>query len=204
MRPSASKHEGGSTSTSRSLLRHLHDRDPDAWERLVTLYAPLVWHWCRKSGLPTQDATDLLQDVFQAVAAHFDHFRRDRPGDTFRGWLRTITRNKLRDHFRKRQNQPDALGGTAARAWWSGLPDAEDLDDADASPENHLLYRRALSLIQDGFEEKTWKAFCLVVIDGKSAQEAAAELGMTPAAVRVAKCRVLQRLRQELGDLGEP
>ncbi len=31
--------------------------------------------------------------------------------------------------------------------------------------------------------------------------KAANELGMTPGAVRVAKCRVLQRLREELADL---
>lgn len=200
----AGQHEGeDSTSTSRSLLQRMHDRDPAAWDRLVTLYAPLVWHWCRKTGLPVQDASDLLQDVFQAVAARFEHFHHDKPGDTFRGWLRTITRNKVRDHFRKRRHEPDAAGGTQANAWWADFPDGPELldSDPDEQSENVLLYHRAMELIQDSFEEKTWRAFWLVVVDGKTPQDAAAELGTTPAAVRVAKCRVLQRLRKELGDV---
>src|SRR4051794_36638433 len=103
MRQRAGMSDGrDSTSTSRSLLRRMRADDPAAWERLVTLYAPLVWYWCQRAGLPLQDAADVAQEVFQAVATHVDHFHGDRPGDTFRGWLRRITANKVRDHFRKR------------------------------------------------------------------------------------------------------
>src|SRR5438105_1424461 len=113
MEPSGNVPQGHeSTSTSRSLLGQLHANDPGAWDRLVRLYAPLVWHWCRKMDLPAQETADVLQDVFQAVAVHFHQFHRDRPGDTFRGWLRTITRNKVRDHFRAKQREPQAAGGT--------------------------------------------------------------------------------------------
>src|SRR5947209_2404996 len=114
------------TSTSRSLLKQLHANDPDAWERLILLYAPLVWHWCRKMNLPLQETADVFQEVFQAVALHFPTFHRDRPGDTFRGWLRSITKNKVHDHFRKRQHEPQAAGGTEARMWWSEVPDANN------------------------------------------------------------------------------
>ena len=43
----------------------------------------------------------------------------------------------------------------------------------------------------------------LGAVEGQVAKDVAADLGMTPGAVRVAKCRVLQRLREELGDLIE-
>src|SRR5688500_5480779 len=85
------------TSTSRSLLARLHTNDPLAWDRLIALYAPLVWSWCGKMGLARQDMADVFQEVFKAVAAHIESFHKDRPGDTFRGWLRTITRNKVHD-----------------------------------------------------------------------------------------------------------
>jgi RNA polymerase sigma-70 factor (ECF subfamily) len=201
MAPSADVPEGHeSTSTSRSLLNRLHTNDPAAWERLVALYAPLVWHWCRKMGLPDQEIADVFQDVFQAVAAHFHHFHRDRPGDTFRGWLRTITKNKAHDHFRQRRREPQAAGGKDAGSWWLQVPDMSVDDESDDRETVRLLFRQALELIQDSFEETTWQAFWRVVVDGRSPQEAADELGMTPGAVRVAKCRVLHRLRQELGD----
>jgi RNA polymerase sigma-70 factor, ECF subfamily len=193
----------GTTSTSRSLIAGAHANDPAAWDRLVLLYAPLVWHWCRKLQLPAQETADVIQEVFHAVAVHMPDFHRDQPGDTFRGWLRTITTNKVHDHFRRHQREPQGVGGTEAKAWWSQLPDAAGaLEVNDRGEEHPGLFRRALDLIQADFEERTWRAFWLVVIDGRSPQEVAAELAMSPGAVRVAKCRVLQRLRQELGDFG--
>jgi RNA polymerase sigma-70 factor (ECF subfamily) len=194
--------ENGSTSTSRSLLARLWANDSDAWERVVALYAPLVWHWCRRLNLPEQDMADIFQEVFQSVAVHIHTFRKDRPGDTFRGWLRAITRNKVYDYFRLRRQEPQAVGGTA-QYWLGQLPEAIMGDDEPATnPEYQLLFRRALDLIQSQFEERTWQAFWRVVVDGRTSREVAEELKMTQGAVRVAKCRVLHRLRQELGDLG--
>ena len=44
-------------------------------------------------------------------------------------------------------------------------------------------------------------AFWRVTVDGLSATEAANELSMKSGTVRVAKSRVLQRLRRQLGDV---
>ena len=90
-----------SQATSLTLLQRVQARQPAAWERFVDLYAPLVLHWCRRGGLSTEDAADVFQEVFRSVAEHIADFRRDRASDTFRGWLRTITRNKMLDHFRR-------------------------------------------------------------------------------------------------------
>jgi RNA polymerase sigma-70 factor (ECF subfamily) len=154
-------------------------------------------------NLPPQEIADVLQEVFHAVSANVHRFRRDRPGDTFRGWLRTITRNKVHDYFRIKQREPQAAGGTEANAWWSRVPDLSDgSEEADVDGEgDRLLFHKALEMIQGSFEKKTWQAFWRVVVDGCTPQEVADELAMTPGAVRVAKFRVLHRLRQELGDL---
>ena len=56
-----------------------------------------MYHWCRRCALTPEDTADVFQEVFRAVALHIADFRRDREGDTFRGWLRTITRNKVAD-----------------------------------------------------------------------------------------------------------
>src|SRR5437016_7019951 len=135
MRPAeGAPEERASTSTSRSLLARVNTNDAAAWERLVTLYTPLVWHWCRKMDLPRQEIADVFQEVFQSVAAHLHDFHRDRPGDTFRGWLRTITRNKVHDYFRRQNREPHAVGGSAANAWFSRLPEG-DIDRPATSEE---------------------------------------------------------------------
>jgi RNA polymerase sigma-70 factor (ECF subfamily) len=194
-----------SSATSRSLLARVQADEPRAWERLVSLYAPLVLHWCRREGLQDQDAADVFQEVFQAVVSHVAAFRRDRPGDTFRGWLRTITRNKLRDHFRRRGAEAQGAGGSSAHDRLAQLPGPEPAEEGqagDAAAEG-ALFARALELIRGEFEERTWAAFWGTTVEGRATKDVAADLAMTPGAVRVAKSRVLQRLRAELGDVRE-
>jgi RNA polymerase sigma-70 factor (ECF subfamily) len=190
------------TATSPSLLERLKADDPAAWDRLVALYAPLVYRWCRRAGLPEQEIADVFQDVFHAVATHIVAFRREAKGDTFRGWLRTITRNKVHDHFRRLGREPCGAGGTEAQLRFSRLPDAQaEGDDSDQGPADNGLFRRALEMLRGEFEERTWRAFLLTAVDDRAAPEVAQELGMSPGAVRVAKSRVLRRLREELGEI---
>src|SRR5262249_9818827 len=159
---------------------------------------PLVYRWCRRWDLPEQDIADIFQEVFQAVATHVATFHRERPGDTFRGWLRTITQNKVHDHFRKRGREPGGAGGTEAQIQLAQLPAAEsrssddDSRNADRTAERQL-FARALELIRNEFEDRTWRAFWQTTVDGRAAPEVALDLGMSPGAVRVAKSRVLRR-----------
>ena len=102
------------SSISSTLLERLRARQGEAWQRLVDLYGPVVYRWCRQLGVGQTDAGDVVQDVFAAVAIDVGRFRRDRPGDSFGGWLRAITRHRVYDHFRRRQGQPAADGGTSA------------------------------------------------------------------------------------------
>lgn len=188
--------------TSLSLLFKLRANDAAAWDRLVILYAPLVYYWCRKLGLPDQDAADVFQDVFQSVAAKIASFHKDQPGDTFRGWLRMITHNKVQDHFRRQGRQPQAAGGSEANLQLSQLPFLEDVEESgDDHQAYQQLVQRALELIRLEFTPRTWQAFWRVTVDGQRPVDVAEELQMRPGTVRVAKSRVLQRLRQELGEL---
>lgn len=190
--------------TSMSLLVRLRAKDAAAWDRLVSIYAPLVYYWCRRMDLPEHDAADVFQDVFQSVAAKIDSFQKQRPGDTFRGWLRTITCNKIYDHFRRLGRQPQATGGTEANLRLARLAAAQEMESDEGETQAYQqTVHRALELIRCEFAPRTWQAFWRVTVDGQRPVDVADELNMQPGAIRVAKSRVLQRLRQELGDLLE-
>ncbi len=60
---------------------------------------PLDLRWCRQQGVQAANAPDVMQGVFREVFRDIGRFRRKRPGDSFRGWLWTVTRNRIRDHF---------------------------------------------------------------------------------------------------------
>jgi RNA polymerase sigma-70 factor (ECF subfamily) len=189
---------------SSSLLQRLRSQEDQAWGRLVALYGPTVLGWCRRAGLSAEDAEDVRQDVFRAVVRSIGDFRRDRPSDSFRGWLWTVTRRKVIDHERIRADQAEAAGGSTAQQRLAELPQMDDFADSDAaavSAETEALYRRALELISSAFAERTWQAFWAVAVDGKPAAEVAPALGMSVGAVYIAKSRVLDRLRQEFADL---
>lgn len=187
--------------TSLSLLQRLRDNEQEAWTRLVLLYTPLVRYWCGRWGARADAVDDLVQEVFQAAARSLASFRRDRPGDTFRGWLRGVSRNIYLMHIRHATRQPQASGGTDAFVRLHEVPDGAA--DDDPPPEVNALYRRALEIVRSEFEERTWQMFWLTIIDGRSPVDVAAEYGVTPAAVRKAKSRVLHRLKSEIGDLIE-
>jgi RNA polymerase sigma-70 factor (ECF subfamily) len=192
-----------SAATSRNLLERVKANEADAWNRLIGLYAPLVYRWCRRFDLPEQEAADIFQDVFQAVSTHIGSFRKEKEGDTFRGWLRTITNNKVRDHFRKAGREPAGEGGTEAQRRLSDVPadSSNGIEDPADERAERGLFRQTLDLIRSEFETRTWQAFWLTTVEGLAAKDVAAELEMSPGAVRVAKSRVLRRLREELGEL---
>lgn len=190
--------------TSLSLLERVRAADPQAWQRLVHLYSPLIFSWCRRTGLGADDAADVMQDVWHAVSGAIGRFRRSADSGTFRGWLWTITRNKLRDHFRRRSGEAAAEGGSTACARLREVPDLEPEDSADdPSGGSTGLLVRAVELIRGDFTEGTFQAFWLTAVDGRPAAEVAVALGTSVDAVYQAKSRVLRRLREELGELVE-
>jgi RNA polymerase sigma-70 factor, ECF subfamily len=200
---------GGGSVTSVSLLQRAKVGDRVAWYRLVCLYTPLVSHWCTRRGVPSPDVDDILQEVFQAAARGLAEFQRDRAGVAFRGWLFGIARHKIQEFHRRRDSQPLAAGGSAAAQQMRELADSDAgelaAEPADDSPQIlKELFRNVLEMIKIEFEGTTWSAFWRTVVDGQRAVDVGRELGLSSAAVRMAKCRVLRRAREELGDRVDP
>jgi len=188
-------------STSPSLLHRARSRQPGAWERLVEIYSSLIYRWCRLAGLRRMDAADVAQEVFKTVAAKIEEFHRDSPGDSFRGWLRAITRNKIGDHYRGLRREARARGGTDAQMQLQEISETvEPQSAAELASEGSLLLQSALKLLRSEFEERTWQAFWRITVDGQPPDCVSKELGMTLHAVYKAKSRILCRLRQELDD----
>jgi RNA polymerase sigma-70 factor (ECF subfamily) len=173
--------------TSQSLLERVRRRSPEAWERMSAIYGPLVYQWARRCNLSNEDAADIVQEVFRTLTHALVDYR---PTGKFRGWLWTVTRNKVRDQVRAVDRRAVAAGGTTAY----GL-----LQQRSAS--EHGVTVRTLDLIRSEFEPSTWQAFWLSTVEKKSGAEIAAALGLTKHAVYQAKYRVTQRLRAELAGL---
>ncbi len=201
-----------SRATSIGLLSRVRSGQSTGWNGLVHIYSPIVYEWARRMGLQPSDAGDVIQEVFLAVHKNIDRFKRESRDGSFRGWLWTITRSKVNNTFRAQGKQPKAAGGTAAQARIADLPNVEPASDrrsmfsrcATSGDSGRTPFRRGLELIRDEFKPRTWQAFWRVVVDEVPTAEVADELGASANAVRLAKFRVLKRLREELADLVDP
>lgn len=192
-----------SGSTSSSLLGSLRRDDPEAWIRLSTIYGPLVYRWCRHARLQTDDVADVAQDVFLVVSTRIQTFDESHRDASFRRWLWGITRNKLHEHFRSRQANPQATGGSDAQRHIGQLPDLppEEIDETVNADVTTRLVHRALRAIKGDFAERTWEAFERATLHGNSPADIAVDLNMSVAAVYKAKSRVLARLRDVMSGL---
>ena len=197
-----SRHTSSDSSTSASLIRRAQRADQASWEQLSKLYGPVVYEWARQTGLQSQDAADVMQEVFQSLTQNIGKFNRETASGSFRGWLWTITRNKVRDHHRRLAGREKAAGGTEAYLRLLQMAAAPPPSDSDVGrAEESGVHQRALELMKTDFELRTWQAFWQTTIEGLAPAEVAANLGVSKWTVYKARSRVLQRLREEFADL---
>jgi RNA polymerase sigma-70 factor (ECF subfamily) len=188
--------------TSVSLLERLAGApSDDDWRRLLQLYQPLLRAWMARSGVPDVDADDLSQEVLLVVFREISRFDRRGTG-TFRGWLRSILVNRVRDYFRSRHYRPNATGDSDFIRRLEELESPNSCLSArwDREHDEHVT-AALLRQVQCRFEPATWQAFRRYVLEGEPAARVAQELSLSLNSVLLAKSRVLKRLRQELGDL---
>jgi RNA polymerase sigma-70 factor (ECF subfamily) len=187
--------------TSLSLLGRACADDQQAWRHIVHLYGPLVYRWCRRAGLQEDEASDIFQETFRSVSANLNNFKPTKSTGSFRSWLRTISRTKIADHFRRANRQPHAQGGTAAQLHLAEVPDVLPETDGEAERETSQVVQRAMELIKPEFDPRNWSAFWQIAVEGRSAVEVAAEHDVAPQTIRQANYRIRRRLRLVLQDL---
>ena len=189
--------------TRASLLFRLRDaQDHEAWVEFVSLYEPVAYRLLRRHGLQDADARDVMQDLFMAVSASIDRWDPAKERGSFRGWLRLVARNLVINWLKQRERRALASGSSDVQAMLNMLP-------ADSGPETvefdkelrRALFQRAAQQVRGEVQPATWQAFWETAVVGTSPVDAAKKLGVEVGAIRVAKCRVLARLRAAVNEL---
>jgi len=161
------------------------------WGIFVDRYGPIICGFARNAGLPSSEADDIMQNVLFNFFRVTDKFEYDPSKGRFRGYLKRITLNAIRQRYRKRREQNlDTHGMRVAEDPRDELEAAFDREWAE-----HLL-SEAMTEARPKFEPKTWEAFELYGRRGMSAQRAGERLDMKAEAVRHAKSRVMRAVRE--------
>ena len=190
--------------TRPSLLIRMRDTaDQAAWNEFVEVYAPLIHHFTRKKGLQEADAADVTQDVLRQVANSIGRFQYAPGRGTFRGWLFTVTRNRILNFFTRDARVAAGSGDTAVRQMLEQQPASEaEQAEWDREAEKHL-FACAVERVRPEFRESSWQAFWKTAVENHSATTVADELGVSLGAVYIAKSRVLARLKAVVAALGD-
>ena len=133
----------------------------------MQLYGPVVYGFARKRGLQDADAADLMQDVMRSVSGAIGRLDYDRSQGTFRGWLFTITRNKVFNFLSARRIRPQGSGDTATNQHARlACPTRSDGADAWELEYQRRLAALAMERVKGEFQENTWRAFWLTAVEG--------------------------------------
>jgi RNA polymerase sigma-70 factor (ECF subfamily) len=181
--------------TRASLLLRLRDpHDQAAWGEFVDLYAPLVYGYGRKQGLQDADAADLSQEVLGAVAGAVGRLDYDPYRGSFRNWLFTVVRRKLSNWRRSQRNRLDGSLAAEADKFLEQFPMPEEMAEWEAEWERRL-FAWACEQVRRTVAGVTWQAFWRTAIEDQSGKQVADALGLSVAAVYLARSRVLARLK---------
>ena len=184
--------------TRASLVFRLRDsQDHEAWVEFVEIYEPVIYRQLRKCGLQDADARELMQEFFIAVSRRIEHWELAKERGSFRGWLRRVTRNLVINWMRHGQRRMMAFGGQESQSLFVDIAADECPESIEFDTElRRSTFQRASESVRQEQSPKAWQAFWSTAIDGKTPAIVARELGMSVGAVRVAKCRVLARIKE--------
>jgi RNA polymerase sigma factor (sigma-70 family) len=187
--------------TSATLLGMLRCQPPDAgaWQEFVRRYRPRIYATCLAFPLQPADAEDVTQAVLLKLVVKLRAFRYD-PSQSFRGWLKTVTRRVLLDFLAER-GRDRGSGDSQVLRLLESVEARESLVRQLEAEYDQELFEEALRRVRPRLTPRKWDAFRLTALEGLSGADAGAQLGMLVATVYTAKSKVQRLLREEIRRL---
>ena len=194
--------------TRASLLERLKDLgDASSWNDFYQTYRDLIYSVARRAGLNETEAEEAVQETLISVAKKMPGFRYDPATDSFKGWLLTVTRWRIRDQLAKRKGNQSLItsaatgdGNGTRTATIERIPDPEGFDLTavwDEEWAKHLL-QTALARIKRQVHPQQYEIYHLHVILDKPVREVAQSLGVSAGQVYLARHRVSRLLKKEI------
>jgi RNA polymerase sigma-70 factor (ECF subfamily) len=182
--------------TRLSLLQRLRTPgDGAAWADFVKMYEPLLTSYVRKKGVPEHDVSDVVQTIYVSLLRAMPTFKLDKGRGKFRSWLYQVTVNAVTDRARRRHRRSREVG------WGENVPEPATFDPSpDAEWEKayrERMFHVALEQVRTSTNATTWACFQRYLLEGRTGEDVAVELGMLPNTVRKNASRVLAKVNEQ-------
>lgn len=168
------------------LSAFVHRRDAHAFGRLVDQYQSLVVNVCQRRLIDREDAEDVAQEVFTALATSAGSIHGD-----VAAWLHRCALNKCQTLNQKRKSERLRL---RARA---------DMQQAGSKPEEHLVQARAC--LDDSIEELPTPQRKLILqhfFEGQTQKQLAAQERVSQPMISKRMTNAIEALRRGLARRG--
>ncbi|MBW2455625.1 MAG: RNA polymerase sigma factor [Deltaproteobacteria bacterium] len=175
-------------SDSEALLARLRAGDPAAFDAIYERYRPRLYSFLARLSGEAALAEDLLQETFMRLARHAVSLA---PDSRIDAWLFTVARNLFLSH--RRWALLDIARVSELRLWAQLEPNRPTPFAQAAANETEQLIEQAIADLPLAYRE----TILLVAVEGMSPTEAAAVMGLKPAAVRqrLARARAMIQAR---------
>src|SRR5436190_13485470 len=194
--------------TRYSLLSRLQNwDDQESWKDFFDTYWRLIYSAAVNSGLSEAEAQDVVQETVICVAKDIQKFKRDRAKGSFKGWLRNLTRWRIRDQLRKRiprglethePTQPESQQATLEEL--AGAYGSE-LEEHWEKEWQENLFDAAVDRVKRQVKEEQFQMFDLYVMKKWPVGKVAETLGVHSGQVYLAKHRIGSLIKKEVHRL---
>ena len=163
--------------------------DPDAFQELYSRYVKRVYGYVASRISHSQDAEDVVSEVFLRVIKNLDQVRL-RQQTSFAAWVFVIARHAIADHYRKNGHAEAQVSLDVAAPFASGAKQPDHI--FSENEEAAWLYRMILSL-----PERKREVITLRYHGGLRNQEIASVLGIGEKTVAAYLSRALNDLQEK-------
>jgi RNA polymerase sigma-70 factor (ECF subfamily) len=194
--------------TRQSLLSRLKDwNDQESWRAFFDAYWRLIYNTGIKSGLTDAEAQDAVQETLICVMKSMPNFQYDATKGSFKGWLLTLTKWRISDQIRKRQQGIEHQRRDSSRSDDTATvdrvpgPDGLELDAVWDEEWERNLIEAAIERVKKRVDPKQYQLFDLYVLREWKVSKVALTMKVNPGLVYLAKYRINRLLRKEIACL---
>ncbi len=193
--------------TPTSLWNRVLDGESAAWEKLVDVWTPCVYEFCRRKGIQEADAGDVVQQVMIRVFRFRKNFSNREDGHRLKAWLLMIIGQTIADYYRQFAGKNQARGGSDMVDQMANLAETLASDSAVNSLGDEHFFNpgiwmaRTLDVIRAEVTEETWQIFKMFKIEDRTAKEVGEHFGLKQTTVRQRVFTVTQRIKREADGL---
>lgn len=181
-----------------SLLLRIKNRQDDAsWRQFDEIYRPMLYQFAISRGLKDAEAEDVVQFCMAAIQEQIHAFDYDPSRGRFKGWLRTLVNNRVRNLVRNKHEQP-AESAVFQRPAQQATPE-EEFDRLWMI--EHL--KHAMRAVQAEVGETAFQVFQMYVMEQQPVEEICKKLGVDASQIHKTKFRLTRKLAEKLAELGE-